>query len=151
MPLPFHLGLRDNQHMVTLIKSPDGSGYSLGIAYPEDTHNRRAHIPNQWGVDAQSPRRPVEGTINQPISPRAQAILSYQVGHTEQAILNRQALPQTQSRLDNQAGPKRRMHLGVDHAVIPVESRRSGFGPARHNQPGLQDSATSTRASRARR
>ena len=122
MSLPFHLGLRYNRHMVSLIKLEGRSREVLGSAYPRET-NPRAHLLTQWGIDAQSPRRPEEATINEPLSARAQAILSYQLNPTSRATLNGGVTPLTQSRRDDQSGVKQRLHVGAAHAVLHVDSR----------------------------
>jgi len=74
MPLPFHLGLRNNQHLVSVIKTQEGGRPQLGVAYQQNDR-RRAHIPTNWGVPSQSPRQSESTEIHLPLSPRAQALL----------------------------------------------------------------------------
>lgn len=124
MTLPFHLGLRDNRHMVSLIKEPGRTREVLGVAYPQGGEvERRAQILQYWGIDAQSPRRPALNTVNLPLEARAQTALYYQVNAATRAEINGTTTPLTQSRRDDQPGLKDRIHLGADHVSLPVESR----------------------------
>jgi len=122
MPLPFHLDLRYNKHLLSLIKLGDRPREVLGMAYPEDS-DRRARIPTHWGQSTQSPRHIEQATIDLPLPVRAQTILSYQVNAQARAEINGGITPLTQSRRDEQPGPKQRLHLGTEHAGLPVEAR----------------------------
>ena len=118
----FHMGLRDNQHMVTLMKVNGQSREVLGRAYPND-ENRRQRILDNWGLSVQSPRIPEPASIDIPLSPRAQTILSYEMAPAVRDQLNGGLPPQTQSRKDEQNGVKDRIHRGPNRPILPVESR----------------------------
>lgn len=121
MPLPFHLGLRNNNHMVTVVRTAEGARPQLGVAYPQDEH-RRSHIPNNWGLDGQSPRQSEATTINLPLSPRAQTILSYQLDPAIQNEVNGGLSPMVHSRYDTLPGIKQRIHIGHGHVDMAVRS-----------------------------
>ena len=87
MPLPFHLGLRYNRHLLTLVKLGDRPGRVLGVGYPEDA-DRRARIPLQWGEASQSPRHSEPATIDLPLPLRTRTILSYEVNERVRAELD---------------------------------------------------------------
>ena len=118
----FHLGLRFNHHMVSLLKVPGESREVLGVAYPQE-FDRRAQILHYWAIDAQSPRVGELNTVNLPLETRAQTALYYQVNEATRAQLDHRTTPLTQSRRDEAPGVKDRVHLGVNHASLPVESR----------------------------
>lgn len=141
MSLPFHLGLRDNRHLVSLMRLEGRSREVLGVAYPQDA-DRRLRILEQWGIDARSPRAESLGTINMPLSPRDQTILSYQLDADRQSALNGGVTTLIQSRRAAQAGVKERIHLGAAHAALPV---RSHGGPAPTDTHG-QSATSATRA-----
>ena len=142
MSLPFHLGLRDNRHLVSLMRLEGRSREVLGVAYPQDA-DRRLRILEQWGIDARSPRAESLGTINMPLSPRDQTILSYQLDADRQSALNGGVTPLNQGRRDAQAGVKERIHLGAGHAALPVTAR-AGQAPA------VSDGLSTTSCTRAR-
>lgn len=121
MRTPFHLGLRYNRHIVSLMKLNGQAREVLGVAYPEDA-GRRRRVLAQWGIDAQSPRRPEPATVNLPLPPRDQTILSYQLDPSIREVLNG-VPPAPWSRRDNEAGVKERMHLGPHRAVMSIYSR----------------------------
>lgn len=131
MSLPFHLGLRHNQHMVSVISPPGRSRDMLGVAYPDDA-NPRLHILAQWGIDARSPRNAELATIDIPLPRRAQAILSYQIDPALRHQLNTGMTPLADTRREAKAGVKVRVHLGAHHAVLPVEAR---FGTCAQHDP----------------
>ena len=118
----FHLGLRFNRHMVSLVKEPGRSREVLGVAYPDEV-DRRAQILQYWAIDAQSPRRTEPNSINVPLETRAGTILYYQVNEATRAEIDGRVTPLTQSRRDEAPGMKERVHLGPNHASLPVESR----------------------------
>jgi len=122
MSLPFHLGLRYNRHLLSLVKLGDQPRPVLGVAYPEDT-DRRARIPIQWGQATQSPRRSEPATIDLPLPQRTQTILSYQVNPQVRAALDGEPGPLVGSRRDLEPGLKQRLHLGPDHPGLPAETR----------------------------
>lgn len=122
MSLPFHLGLRYNRHLLTLVKLGDRPGRVLGVGHPEDD-DRRARIPLQWGQATQSPRRTEPATVDLPLPLRTRTILSYEVNERVRAELDSGVEPQVQSRRDTEAGPKQHLHRGTDHAGLPVEAR----------------------------
>lgn len=126
--MDFRLGLRLNQHEVCLIRTGDGRT-QLGRAWPND-QNRRERIPFHWGQQAQSPRKPEAATINTPLSPRAQAILSWQLPPEERALVNGEIPPSGQSRKDYAPGLKARVQLGAENAIA-VEANST---PARRRQ-----------------
>lgn len=129
MKLPFHLGLRDKRHTVTVVKLDGRQPPVLGTASPDD-ETRRAQILTNWGVSAPSPRQTGEATINQPLPVRSQTILSYQVNPAVRATLNGGVTPLVQSRRDNQSGPQQRVHLGTDHAALPADGRPGRLAPS---------------------
>ena len=127
MTLPFHLGLRDNRHMVSVVKEPGRTREVLGVAYPQQEQvARRAQILQYWAIDAQSPRDSALNTVNVPLETRAQSALYYQVNDATRALLNGTDMAPTGSRLDDRPGLKSRVHLGPGHASLPVESGRGG-------------------------
>lgn len=117
MSLPFHLGLRADRHVVSVIKQNGRTRRQLGVAYPLESDPRR-RILKQWGIDDASPRRADPDTIDLPLSPRAQAILSYQVNPALRHELNTGMEPLLQSRRDGQPGVHGRTHLGESHSLI---------------------------------
>jgi len=124
--MEFRLGLRNNQHEVSLISTGDPRRTQLGTAYPND-EDKRSRVMNHWGQSAQSPRKPEAATVNIPLSQRAQTILSYRLPDEQRAIVNGQQRPMAESRKDQQPGLKARMHLDTD-TTIEVESRSRGAG-----------------------
>lgn len=121
MALPFHLGLRKNNHMISVIRTAEGARPQLGVAYPDDSH-RRSHIPTNWGINGQAPRQSEAATVNLPLSQRAQTILSYRLSPELQQQLNGGLSPMTHSRYDLLPGIKQRVHIGHDHADLFVRS-----------------------------
>ena len=103
MILKLLLGLRDNRHMVDVVKVNGETRPVLGVSHPQEG-DKRANIVRQWGMSAESPRREPPATIDQPLPQRSQAILSYQVG------------PQVRQRING----------GLD--ALPDSRQRSGTG-----------------------
>ncbi|GAB2182332.1 hypothetical protein DLREEDagrD3_25550 [Denitratisoma sp. agr-D3] len=123
--LPFHLGLRDDQHMVSVIRQNGQNLLQLGVAYPEES-DRRSRILAQWGIDAGSPREECLDTIDMPLAQRCQAILFWQVSSTLRAQLATGQGGMTSSRLiGNQAGMLDRSHLGTERQPMAVDTRFS--------------------------
>lgn len=129
--MTFRLGLRFNQHEVSLVKTNGNQREQLGVAYPDDA-DKRAKIMTHWGQNTQSPRRPELNSITQPLPKRAQAILSYKIPSQQRAIVNGEQKPLVQSRRDTASGVKNRMHINT-HTAIHVES--SGHSPTQQHTP----------------
>ncbi len=107
----------------------------LGVAYPEES-SRRARILEQWGQNGRSPRHHELGTIDMPLSSRAQAILSYQLAPDIQGRLNGGLEPMVQTRQQLAAGPQERMHLGRAGARFDLNpARASGPMPTLSSSP----------------
>lgn len=128
---PFHLGLRDDRHMVGVIRQNEQQQVQLGVAYPEDS-DRRARVLAQWGIDARSPREERLDSIDQPLAQRSQAILFWQVSSTLRAQLaTGQGGMSSSRRIDNQAGMLDRSHLGTERQPMAVDTRFSSHAVGR--------------------
>lgn len=123
MSLPFHLGLRYNRHLLSLVKLDDQPREVLGVAYPEDS-DRRARIPLQWGNPTPSPRCVEPATIDQPLPLRSRTILYYQVGPEGRAEIDGGITPLAGARRSEHSGVRERLHLG-DHRPILVTDMHS--------------------------
>lgn len=122
MALPFHLGLRDDRHLLGIIRQPGQSREQLGVAYAPDG-NLRQRILTQWAIPAISPRAVASNGAEQALPARSQAILSWQVDSSlRQRIASGVPAP-ILSRLDNQPGMQERIHLGQDRQPLPVHAR----------------------------
>jgi hypothetical protein len=141
MELPFHLGLRDDRHMVGLIRQNDRTRVQLGTAYPQ-SGDPRARILAQWGTPSPSPRRNDPETIDMPLHRRAQAALAYQVAPDMRHELTTGFGPTPASRTEGGAGLLGRAHLG-DRPLM--DNRPRGFGAARHGGVAAQGTAPSGR------
>lgn len=150
MTRPFHLGLRHDRHMVSLIKQAGRSRETLGVAYPQDA-DRRARILAQWGINAQSPRRAELATIDIPLPQRAQAILAYQVNPAVRHQINTGMAPLAQSRRDDLPGIKDRMHLGTHRPVMPVLSYEAPRASRAHGPAATAPQASPAPRQRAAR
>lgn len=138
MPLPFHLGLRDRRHMVSLIR--DGaqgraSRNVLGMAYPQDM-NPRLRVLEQWGMPDSSPRRSMQATIDQPLPRRHQVALAAQLNPALQSSLHSGFEPQPVGRRETVPGVKGRVHLGPNHAPL-----QNGLPPLGEHAPHRGGSA----------
>ncbi|MGE5491194.1 MAG: hypothetical protein ACM31P_07950 [Actinomycetota bacterium] len=121
--LPFHMGLRDDRHMVSVIRQNGQSQVQLGVAYPMDG-DRRCRIMEQWGIAARSPREESLDTIDLPLAQRSQAILFWQVSPALRGPLATGQGGTAGSRLiDNQAGMLDRAHLGTERQPMAVDAR----------------------------
>jgi hypothetical protein len=125
MDLPFHLGLRNDQHLLGIIRQNGHTHVKLGVAYPQDS-NPRQQILTNWGRDASSPRQAEAATIDMPLPRRAQAALGYQLNPALRQELASGFGPLAQSRSDVQAGLQGRVHQG-QHPLL--ETRPEGFRP----------------------
>lgn len=119
MPLPPHPGLRNNRHMVSVIRPPGRPREVLGVAWPDDV-NPRLRILEQWGIDARSPRRSELASIDIPLPRRTRAILSYRVDPALRDRLNTGLVPPRDSRLEAAAGLKARIRLGPHRKTVPI-------------------------------
>ena len=133
----FHPGLRQNRHMLRMIKDGGQSrrAYRLGSAYGNeisaaDDTERRRRILDQWGMQSQSIRKPEPDSIAQPLQRRAQAAYFYQVPDGEQHRLVKRQHNAPLTRRDVLPGTKDRIHLGRNHADLIVESY-----PTYHESP----------------
>lgn len=110
-PPPFHMGLRGDRHMVSLIRQNDQQQVQLGMAYPEEG-NRRHRILEQWGITQRSPRQESPDTVDLPLAQRSQAILFWQVS------------PGMRQQLaTGQGGMLDRAHLGTERLPMTVDAR----------------------------
>lgn len=122
-PLPFHLGLRDDRHMVSVIRQNGQTQVQLGVAYPQEG-DRRRRILEQWGLAARSPRAESLDTIDLPLARRSQAILFWQVSPSLQQQLATGQGGMPLSRLaGDQAGMLDRAHLGTERLPMAVDAR----------------------------
>ncbi len=135
--MKFHLGLRHNKHMVRMVKSDDlrtpytlGSSYGNALEPVEDTERRR-RILDQWGMQAQSIRKPEPPSTHHILPPRTQRILFHELRDHEQQLLTRRQHSAALDRRDVVAGTKERIHRGRDHVVLGVESYRTINNPHR--------------------
>lgn len=108
MILKLLLGLRDNRHMVDVVKVNGETRPVLGVSHPQD-EDKRANILRQWGMPAESPRREPPATIDQPLPQRSQTILSYQVGPQVRQRVNGGLDALADSRQRNGPGTKERV------------------------------------------
>lgn len=134
--LPFHLGMRDCRHVISLIRN-DGLGRTrveIGTPYAADM-NPRDRVLDQWGMQQASPRRDMAGAIDQPFSRRHQVALSAQLPTELRAFLRGGFPPQPEGRRDVASGVKARQHLGEDRSPVangqPPLGRRSSDGGRR--------------------
>ena len=149
MSLPFHLGLRNERHMVSVIRQTGRSREQLAAAYAPDG-DRRHRILAQWGNDAGSPRDTMAfATVQVPLPRRTQAALSYRIDPFVSQRLASGFYGQPLARRDTQPGMIERMHLGVPATLKintpwaphpteaqPDEKRASlGFSQARGGMP----------------
>lgn len=122
-PLPFHMGLRDDRHMVGLIRQNGQSQVQLGVAYPQ-SGERRLRILEQWGIAQGSPRQESPETVDLPLAQRSQAILFWQVSPGMRQQLATGQGGAVGSRLaGNQAGMLDRSHLGTERQPMAVDGR----------------------------
>lgn len=111
MILKLLLGLRNNGHMVDVVKINGETRSVLGVSHPQE-EGKRANVLRQWGMSAESPRREPLATIDQPLPQRSQTILSYRVGPEVRGRINSGVGELTDSRQRNQPGVKERVRLG---------------------------------------
>lgn len=111
MILKLLLGLRDNRHMVDVVKINGETRPVLGVSHPQE-EDKRANVLRQWGMPAESPRREPLATIDQPLPQRSQTILSYQVGPQVRQRVNGGIDALADSRQRNSSGVKERVRLG---------------------------------------
>lgn len=122
-PLPFHLGLRDDRHMVSVIRQNGQTQVQLGVAYPQEA-DRRRRILEQWGIAARSPREESLDTVDLPLAQRSQAILFWQVSPSLREQLATGQGRMASSRLaGDQAGMLDRAHLGAERQPMAVDAR----------------------------
>jgi hypothetical protein len=117
--LPFHLALRDCRHMVSLIRH-DGSERApieIGVPYASDG-DRRERILELWGMQQASPRREMQGTIDQALSSRHQIALSLHLDPALQQLLRGGLPPEPEGRRDVASGVKSRLHLGPGRSPV---------------------------------
>ncbi|MFL6652837.1 MAG: hypothetical protein ACJ8J7_16305 [Sulfurifustaceae bacterium] len=124
MSLPFHLGLRADRHVLSVIKQNGRTREQLGVAYPQESDPRR-RILKQWGIDDASPRRTDPDTIDLPLARRTQTILSYQLNPALRRQLNTGMGSLSGSRRDSQSGLRGRTHLGTSRPLMAT--RPHGF------------------------
>ncbi|MBU2707879.1 hypothetical protein KCM76_17930 [Zooshikella marina] len=122
MKLPFHLGLRNQRHMVSIFRVNNQHWLTLGQAFSKESH-RREQILSQWGINGFSPRYQSPEKVHVPFTTRHQHILSYQLD----TLLQHQLQPGTTSPIANRQqlipGLQHRAHLGSGHAVLPVRQQ----------------------------
>ncbi|MGI0115457.1 hypothetical protein [Zooshikella sp. RANM57] len=140
MKLPFHLGLRNQRHMVSIFRVNNQHWLALGQAFGKESH-RREHILNQWGINGFSPRYQSPEEVHIPFATRHQHILSYQLD----TVLQQQLQPGITSTIANRQqlipGLQHRAHLGQGHAVLPVRQQTHSVS--------VDDAASSQRAQHA--
>lgn len=110
MPLPFHLNLRSDGRVVSLIRTDENARVELGIAHPQED-NRRECVPTGFGIDNRSPRSTELATINIPLSPRTQTILSYRLPPQVRRQINAELSPIVHSRLELLPGVQQRIRI----------------------------------------
>ncbi len=110
MPLPFHLNLRSDGCVVSLIRTDQNARVELGIAYPQED-NRRERVPAGFGIDDRSPRTAELATINIPLSPRTQTILSYRLPPEIRRQVNAELSPLVHSRHELLPGVQQRIRI----------------------------------------
>lgn len=108
MILKLLLGLRDNRHMVDVVKINGETRPVLGVSHPQE-QDRRANVLRQWGISAESPRREPPATIDEPLPQRSQTILSYQVEPPVRQRVNGGLDALADSRQRNGSGTKERV------------------------------------------
>ena len=124
----FHPGLRHNRHMVRLLKTKDArTPYELGTPYgnafePVDDTERRRRILDQWCLPNQSPRKPESPSTAQALPARTQRSYFYQMHDDTQALLSRRLNATPLDRRDILPGTKSRIHRGLSHGALKVES-----------------------------
>ena len=130
--LPFHLGLRDCRHMISLIRN-DGLGRTrveIGTPYRADM-DPRERVLEQWGMQQGSPRRDMSGTLDQPFSSRHQIALSLHLPPQLRDYLRGGFAPQPEGRRDVISGVKARLHLGEDRSPVANGQPPLGRRPTR--------------------
>jgi len=75
------LGLRNDQHVVTVITPNDSTRPVLGTRHPHtaDDEARRKKALAQWGGASHLSRQRQPDTIDEPLSQRSQTILSHEL------------------------------------------------------------------------
>jgi len=76
------LGLRDDQHLVTVITPNDSNRPVLGTRHPhatDDVEARRKKVLAQWSGPSHLSRQRQADTIDELLSQRSQTILSHEV------------------------------------------------------------------------
>ncbi len=135
--MKYHMGLRHNRHMVRMIKEENPRNpYRLGTAYgnefePVDNTERRRRILDQWGIQAQSPRKPEPPSTAEPLPRRSQRIYFHDLHDHDQELLTRRQHSAPLTRRDMVPGTKERIHRGRNHVVLNVESYPTINNPRR--------------------
>lgn len=127
--LPFHMAMRDERHMVSLIRQGDAQGrVRTAIGVPYSGHgNPRERILEQWAMNQCSPRREMSGTVFAPLPPRHQAALQPLLAPFINDLLRGGLEATPQGRRDLAQGVKARLHLGPDREAVV-----SGQPPMHH-------------------
>lgn len=81
MKPPQRPGSRGPYERVSVLKPPGQGRVVLGQSAP-DTDDRRARAAAQWGQGSAAPRQQPLATIDTPLPPRVQTLLSYRVDPT---------------------------------------------------------------------
>lgn len=144
MGLPFELGLRHCRHMVSLIRGEADSRqqYLIGRPYRPDA-SRRQRVLEMWGMEQASPRKPMFGTIDAPLSPREKVAYAARLHPDIQQVLSSGFEGAPVGRRERVDGVKGRLHVGPSHMPIT-----SGLPPLRGGSMAASVSGVSAMAPR---
>jgi hypothetical protein len=123
MKPPHRPGGRSPYQRLSVIKMPDSARLVLGQSEPV-TDDRRARAAAQWGAGSAAPRQSAPATIDVPLPPRVQTVLSYRLEPGLARQLTGGASPPPASRREAQRAVQATLVVGVDR--IEVEATASG-------------------------
>jgi hypothetical protein len=115
MKPPHHPGGRGPYQRLSVIKSPDSARLALGQSEPA-TDDRRARAAAQWGSGNATPRHSAPATIDIPLPPRVQTLLSYRLDPALSRQLAGGPGPLPASRREAQQPVKATLVMGVGRA-----------------------------------
>lgn len=135
MKPPQRPGGRSPYQRLSVIKMPDSARLVLGQSEPA-TDDRRARAAAQWGAGSAPPRRSAPATIDVPLPPRVQTVLSYRLEPALARQLTGGASPPPASRREAERAVQVTLVVGADG--IEVDSAANG-GVARRADTGCDE------------